>query len=60
MKIKDLNGCDVEVENLQLAIMQADDYSHYEHFDPKYKEADAERKIYWQDIYQKLVQLRET
>jgi hypothetical protein len=57
MKITDLNGCDLEIEDLQLAIMQADDYRHYEHLDPKYKEADAQQKAYWEDVYQKLLQL---
>ncbi|MCC8423551.1 hypothetical protein [Mucilaginibacter sp. UR6-11] len=57
LKITDLNGFELEIDNLQLAIMQADDYRHYERLDPKYKDADAERKAYWQDLYQKLVQL---
>jgi len=57
LKITDLNGFELEIDNLQLAIMQADDYRYYEHLDPKYKEADAQRKAYWEDLYQKLIQL---
>lgn len=57
MKITDLNGFVLEIENLQLAIMQADDYRHYEHTDPTNKAEDEKRKAYWEDVYQKLIQL---
>jgi hypothetical protein len=57
LTITDLNGFELEIDNLQLAIMQADDYRHYQHLDPKHKEADAQRKAYWDDLYQKLIQL---
>ena len=57
LKITDLNGFELEIDNLQLAIMQADDYRHYQHFDPQHQQADEKRKIYWEDIYQKLLQL---
>ena len=57
LKITDLHGFESEIDNLQLAVMQADDYRHYESLDPKYKDADAERKAYWQDIYRKLIKL---
>ena len=58
MKIKDLNGFDLEVEDLQLAIRQADDYRHYEHLNPQNWQADERRKAYWEDIYQKLLTLK--
>ncbi len=57
LKITDLNGYELEIDNLLLAIMQADDYRHYQRLDPKYRETDAKRRAYWQDIYQKLLQL---
>jgi hypothetical protein len=57
MNITDINGIDLEIENLQLAIMQADDYRHYEHLNPKNRQADDERKAYWEDVYQKLLTL---
>ena len=44
LKITDLNGFEIAIENLQLAIMQADDYRHYTHHDPKHRQAD-ERQI---------------
>lgn len=57
LKITNLNGFELEINNLQLAIMQADDYRYYSHLDPKYQQADEEMQAYWEDIYQKLVQL---
>ena len=57
LKITDLNGFELEIDNLQLAIMQADDYRHYQHLDPKYQQTDEQIQAYWNDIYQKLTQL---
>jgi hypothetical protein len=47
MKIPDLNGFDIEIDDLQLAIMQADDYRHYEYINPINPAEDAKRKAYW-------------
>lgn len=58
MKITDLNGVELEVDDLQLAIMQADDYRHFEHFNPDLIDLAKQRRAYWEDIYQKLLQLR--
>ena len=58
LKITDRNGFEIEIENLQLAIMQADDYRHYTHLDPKHRQADERQKAYWEDVYQKLLQLQ--
>jgi len=55
--IIDLNGFELQIDNLQLATMQADDYRHYEHFNPQNQQADEVRKAYWEDIYQKLLTL---
>jgi hypothetical protein len=57
LKITDLNGFELEIDNLQLAIMQADDNRHYRHLDPQHQQADEQRQAYWNDIYQKLIQL---
>jgi hypothetical protein len=56
-KTTDLNGFELEIDNLQLAIMQADDYRHYRHFDPQFQNADERLQAYWGDVYQKLIQL---
>jgi hypothetical protein len=57
MKITDINGFDLEIEDLQLAILQADDYRHYRHFNPQNEQTDEQRKAYWEDVYQKLLTL---
>jgi hypothetical protein len=59
MKIIDLNGKVIEIENLDLAIMQADDYRHWQHTDPAFKELDKKQQTYWNDIYEKLLKLRQ-
>jgi len=59
MTIIDLNGFELEIEDLALAIMQADDYRHFEHINPDLAELTMKRKAYWEDIYQKLLKLQE-
>lgn len=50
MKITDLNGFDLEIDNLQLAIMQADDNKHFRHLDPAYQQTDERLQAYWEDV----------
>jgi hypothetical protein len=56
MKIVDNNGKVIEVENLDLALMQADDYRHYRVTKPI--DNDLKRYAYWEDVYQKLLKLK--
>lgn len=58
MKIIDLNGKEIEVNNLQLALMQADDYRHYKHTGLAFKSYDERQQAYWEDVYQKLLALQ--
>lgn len=58
MEIKDLTGKTIRVTDLDLAILQADDYRHYRRADPVYTEQNAALQAYWQDIYEKLLKLR--
>lgn len=58
MKIIDLNGKVIEVENLDLAFQQADTYRHYRHIDPAFAELDKSLQAYWEDVYQKLLTLK--
>lgn len=58
LKITDLYGFELEIDNLQLAIMQADDYRHYRHLDPKFSTADERLQHYWNDVYEKLLTLQ--
>ena len=55
MKIIDLNGKGIEVTDLKLAILQADDYRHYRHSDKAFAEFDRQQRKYWEDIYLKLL-----
>jgi len=55
MEIIDLNGEKVVVTNLQLAIMQADDYRHYRVANPSAHQLHL--YAYWEDLYQKLIAL---
>jgi len=58
MKIVDLNGKVIEVENLDLAFQQADAYRHYRHTYKAFAQLDKELQAYWQDVYQKLFKLK--
>ena len=57
MNIIDLYGKKIEVTDLQLAILQADDYRHYTLTEPGAQEFGAKQKSYWEDVYQKLLLL---
>lgn len=55
MKIIDLDGRDMDVADLTMAILQADDYRHYRVKEPsKYH---LYLYDYWEDVYQKLLLL---
>lgn len=58
MKIIDLHGKKITITDLELAIMQADDYRHHQHTDPSFKELDESLQAYWDDVYQKLLRLK--
>jgi len=59
MKIIDLHGHEVEVTDLTLAIMQADDYRHYRSVGINAASFNEDRQRYWQDMYEKLLILAE-
>ena len=58
MTIVDNSGKIITAENLDLAILQADDYRHYRHIDPSFKHLDEGLQVYWEDVYQKLLRLK--
>jgi hypothetical protein len=58
MKITDLDGKEIKVTDLDLALLQADDYRHYELSDPAAAEMNKRLKAYWEDVYQKLLALK--
>lgn len=53
MKIIDLDGIEITVTDLQLAILQADDYRHYRVKNPTSYQLHLYK--YWEDFYQKLL-----
>jgi hypothetical protein len=55
MKITDLDGKEITVTDLPMAILQADDYRHYRVSEPTGH--DLYLYKYWEDIYQKLLLL---
>jgi hypothetical protein len=57
MKIIDLEVRGMEVTNLAMAILQADDYRHYRVKEPS--EYHLYLYDYWEDVYQKLLLLDE-
>jgi len=57
MHIVDLNGKKVKVTNLQLAILQADDYRHYSLAGSAHQEYNRRQQAYWEDFYVKLLLL---
>ncbi|UOE50897.1 hypothetical protein MTO98_07375 [Mucilaginibacter sp. SMC90] len=59
MKITDLNGIEIEVTDLSLAIMQADDYRHYQLSGSANTDYNHPQQVYWEDIYLKLIIIAE-
>jgi len=55
MKIVDLDGKEIGITDLALALMQADDYRHYRVSDPT--QYQLHLYDYWEDLYQKLLLL---
>jgi hypothetical protein len=55
MNITDLDGKEIAVTDLALAILQADDYRHYRVNDPSAYHLHLVE--YWEDLYQKLLLL---
>lgn len=56
MEITDLNGCTIEVTDLDSAIERAEYFKDCEHIPPV--PTDKERQAYWLDIYQKLLAIK--
>jgi hypothetical protein len=57
--VHDLNGEAVKVTDLNLALMQADDFRHYRLSGKRNMAFSEKQQAYWQDLYQKLLQLAE-
>ncbi len=55
MYITDLNGCLIEVTDLDEAIRITADYKEYRHKDKSFAEFDKRQKAYWTDMHKKLL-----
>ena len=59
MKILDLYGKNIEIDDLKLAILQADDFRHYQLSASDKAEYNRRQQAYWEDIYIKLLLLEQ-
>ncbi|WP_089056841.1 hypothetical protein [Flavobacterium plurextorum] len=57
IQIEDKNGENVEVNNLNQAIKQADYFRNFSHTDKLFEKFDKKRQAYWQDMYEKLIKI---
>lgn len=58
MKVTDLNGCPIEVTDLDEAIRITADYKEYRHKGKSFSEFDKRQNAYWTDMYEKLTTLK--
>ncbi len=58
MKVTDLNGCLIEVTDLEEAIKLTAQYKEYEHENKSFSEFDKRQKAYWTDMYEKLMAIK--
>ena len=54
MKVTDLNGCSIEVTDLDEAIKISKLYTGYRHEDESFSEFNKRQNAYWTDMYNKL------
>ncbi|MEN9907989.1 MAG: hypothetical protein RLZZ540_1138 [Bacteroidota bacterium] len=58
MKVTDLNGCLIEVSNLDEAIEITKQYTEYQHEDESFSDFDRRQKAYWKDMHEKLTAIK--
>ena len=58
MKVMDLNGCSIEVTDLDEAIKISKRFTGYRHEDESFSEFDKRQKAYWTDIHEKLTAIK--
>lgn len=59
MKVTDLNGCQIEVTDLDEAIKITADYKEYRQKNKSFSEFDKRKRAYWTDMYEKLTAIKE-
>ncbi|NMR34216.1 hypothetical protein HIO71_08330 [Chryseobacterium aquaticum] len=59
MKVKDLNGCEITVTNLDEAIRITAEYKEYEHINDRFSDLDKRlMNRYWTDMHEKLKKIK--
>lgn len=58
MKVTDLNGCPIEITDLEEAIRITAEYKEYEHISEGFSDFDKRQKAYWTDLYGKLIAIK--
>lgn len=58
MKVTDLNGCLIEVTDLDEAIQITSEYKEYRNKNKSFSEFDKRQKAYWVDMYEKLTAIK--
>lgn len=59
MYITDLNGCLIEVTDLEKTIQITAQYKQYRHKDKRFSDFDKRQKAYWTDMHEKLTAIKE-
>ncbi|SJN50490.1 hypothetical protein [Sphingobacterium sp. JB170] len=59
MKVTDLNGCPIEITDLDEAIRITADYREYRHGDRSFSDFDKAKNAYWSDMHEKLTAMKE-
>ena len=58
MIVTDLNGYQIEITELNEAVKIARRYKEYCHEDICFSEFDKRQKVYWTDMYEKLIAIK--
>ena len=58
MEIIDINDHTIVVNNLDEAILMAEEYKDYKHENRRFADFDKRMNVYWTDLYEKLLQLK--
>lgn len=59
MTVTDLNGCPIEITDLNEAIRITKRYTKYEHENKRHSDLDKKIRAYWTDMYEKLTAIKE-
>lgn len=57
--VTDLNGCPIEITDLDEAILITEDRKDYSHVNNGYEDFDKKQSAYWTDLHEKLLQAKE-